>query len=78
MARCITLGVLEKFRRFGVGELIELELMINANKGGILTAEFSWILEDNLLMRASIEKMGATPYRTYRMYDVPIREGLRA
>lgn len=77
-ARCITLGVLQKFRKFGVAELIELELMINAHKGGIRDAEFSWILEDNLLMRASIEKMGASAYRTYRMYDVPIREGIRA
>lgn len=78
LARCITLGVLERFRRFGVGELIELELMINAKKRGILTAEFSWILEDNVLMRATIEKMGAAQYRTYRIYDVPIKEGLRA
>ena len=78
LARCITLGVLEKFRRFGVAELIELELMTNAKKGGITTAEFSWILEDNLLMRAPIEKMGAIPYRTYRMYDVPIRDAGRA
>ncbi len=70
--RVITLGVLNKFRRTGVGELIELELMINAQKLGITGAEFSWILEDNLLMRAGIEKMGATAYRTYRLYDIPI------
>jgi hypothetical protein len=64
--------VLNKFRRTGVGELIELELMINAQKLGITGAEFSWILEDNILMRAGIEKMGATAYRTYRLYDIPI------
>jgi GNAT superfamily N-acetyltransferase len=76
--RVLTLGVLEKFRRTGVGELIELELMINAEKLGITGAEFSWILEDNPLMRTALEKMGATAYRTYRLYDVPTGGGARA
>lgn len=71
-ARCLTLGVLEKFRRCGVSELIELELMINANRKGIVNAEFSWVLEDNMEMRTPLEKMGAKVYRTYRMYDIPI------
>jgi len=70
--RVLTLGVLNKFRRMGVGELIQLELMINAQKLGVTGAEFSWILEDNLLMRTALEKMGATAYRTYRLYDVPV------
>lgn len=78
VTRVITLGVLERFRRTGVGELIQLELMINAEKLGITGAEFSWILEDNLLMRSAIEKMGATAYRTYRLYDIPIGGALRA
>jgi len=71
-ARCLTLGVLEKFRRYGVSELIELELMVNANRKGIVSAEFSWVLEDNLQMRVPLERMGAKVYRTYRMYDLPI------
>jgi GNAT superfamily N-acetyltransferase len=76
--RVLTLGVLEKFRSKGVGELIQLELMINGEKLGITGGEFSWILEDNLLMRSAMEKMGATAYRTYRMYDVPITSDARA
>jgi hypothetical protein len=71
-ARTITLGVLEKYRRSGVSELIELELMINAQKKGIVNAEFSWVLEDNKMMRTPLEKMGAVVYRTYRMYDMAI------
>jgi GNAT superfamily N-acetyltransferase len=71
-ARTITLGVIEKYRRSGVSELIELELMINAQKKGIVNAEFSWVLEDNKMMRTPLEKMGAVVYRTYRMYDMPI------
>ena len=71
-ARVLTLGVFDRFRRSGVGELIELELMINAQKIGIVNAEFSWVLEDNMIMRGALEKMGAKVYRTYRIYDIPI------
>jgi hypothetical protein len=35
-------------------------------------SEFSWVLEDNLLMRAASEKMGAHHYKTYRVYDFPL------
>ena len=75
-ARIITLGVLEKHRRSGVAELMELELLRNGPMKGIVNAEFSWILEDNAMMRTPLEKLGAHVYRTYRLYDVPI--GLNA
>lgn len=71
-ARVVILGVFERFRRSGVGELIELEMLRNAPKKGIVNAEFSWILEDNAMMRAPLDKMGAKVYRVYRMYDMPI------
>ena len=69
-ARILILGVLEKHRRSGVAELMELELLKNGPARGIVNAEFSWILEDNAMMRAPLEKLGARVYRTYRMYDV--------
>jgi len=71
-ARILILGVLEKHRRSGVAELMELELLKNGPAHGIVNAEFSWILEDNMMMRAPLEKMGAAVYRVYRMYDVRI------
>lgn len=71
-ARVLTLGVLEKYRRAGVGELMELELLKNGQERGIMNGEFSWILEDNPLMRTGLEKMGAKVYRTYRLYDFPL------
>ncbi|MEO8194634.1 MAG: GNAT family N-acetyltransferase [Gemmatimonadales bacterium] len=78
LARCVTLGVLEKYRRSGVAELMTLELLKNAAARGIVKGEFSWILEDNTMMRTAIEKMGASVYRTYRMYDVPTAATQRA
>lgn len=69
-ARVLILGVLEKHRRSGVAELMELELIKNALARGITKSEFSWILEDNVSIRTPLERMGASVYRTYRMYDV--------
>jgi hypothetical protein len=71
-ARIIILGVLEKYRRSGVAELMELEMLKNGPARGIVNAEFSWILEDNTMMRAPLEKLGARVYRVYRMYDLPL------
>ncbi len=71
-ARAITLGVVREHRRSGVAELMIIELMKNARRAGILNAEFSWVLEDNLLMRNPLEKLGATVYRTYRLYDLAL------
>lgn len=69
-ARVLILGVLDEHRRSGVAELMELELLKNGPARGITNAEFSWVLEDNVMMRAPLEKLGARVYRTYRMYDV--------
>ncbi len=71
-ARIVILGVLDKYRRSGVAELMELEMLKNGPAHGIVNAEFSWILEDNMMMRTPLEKMGARVYRTYRMYDLPL------
>ena len=36
---------------------------------GTNSGELSWILEDNLPMRHMLEAMGASPYKTYRIYE---------
>jgi GNAT superfamily N-acetyltransferase len=77
-ARVVILGVLNKYRKSGVGELIQLEMLHNAARHGIVNSEMSWILEDNMTMRTALEKLGARVYRTYRMYDIPTRAIQRA
>ncbi|HEY8164874.1 MAG TPA: hypothetical protein VIF83_04895 [Gemmatimonadaceae bacterium] len=71
-ARVMILGVFDKFRRQGVAELMEMEMMDAAPRHGIVNADFSWILEDNLVMRTPLEKLGAQVYRIHRMYDVSL------
>lgn len=70
--RVLTLGVLEPWRRMGVAEAMYLHYWRTCARKGITSGEFSWILEDNTLMRTALEKLGARAYRTYRLYDVPL------
>jgi GNAT superfamily N-acetyltransferase len=70
--RVLTLGVLEPYRRTGAAEMMYLYLLRTGPKKGITKGEFSWILEDNAVMRAGMEKFDAHVYKTYRLYDLPI------
>ena len=72
-ARVLTLGVLPQYRLTGAAELLYIALFKNGRARGITHGESSWILEDNLLMRQAIEKVGGDPYKTYRLYDKSIR-----
>ena len=71
-ARVLTLGVLEKYRRTGTAEMLILYLLRTGPKRGITKGEFSWILEDNWAMRTALENLGASVYKTYRLYDRPL------
>ncbi len=65
--RLIALGVVEKFRRAGIAEMLVLGLMDAAFKRGF-TGELSMTLEDNVMVNRFIEAMGARRYKTYRIY----------
>jgi GNAT superfamily N-acetyltransferase len=70
-ARFVALGVLEKYRRAGIAEMLVLQVMEEgANRG--FTAELSMTLEDNVMVNRFIETMGAKRYKTYRIYRRPI------
>jgi GNAT superfamily N-acetyltransferase len=65
--RLIALGVVEKYRRAGIAEMLVLQVMDEALKRGF-TGELSMTLEDNVLVNRFIEALGATRYKTYRIY----------
>ena len=65
--RLIALGVVEKYRRAGIAEMLVLGLMDAAFKLGF-TGELSMTLEDNVMVNRFIEAMGASRYKTYRIY----------
>jgi GNAT superfamily N-acetyltransferase len=64
IARMVALGVVEKYRRFGVAEALVLREMEGAYK----TGELSMTLEENFMVNRFIEAMGAKRYKTYRIY----------
>jgi hypothetical protein len=72
MLRVLTLGVLEPFRRTGAAEMMYLYIWQTCPRKGITKGEFSWILEDNTLMRTGVEKLGAKVYKVYRLYDLAL------
>ncbi len=66
-ARFVALGVLEKYRRAGIAEMLVLRVLEEGASRGF-TAELSMTLEDNVMVNRFIEAMGATRYKTYRIY----------
>ena len=72
-ARVPLMGVKRKFARGFRGQLLPFLLInamgLEARKAGIKQVEMSWILEDNAPMRAIIEAVNSTRYKTYRIYE---------
>jgi hypothetical protein len=71
--RMALMGVRSKFHSTLAGSSLAT-LVIDAARSyhyarGGKTAELSWILEDNYPVRKIIEAFGATPYKTYRVYQ---------
>jgi GNAT superfamily N-acetyltransferase len=70
------MGVRRKYHGTTIGSalstlVIETARAYQSGRGG-KTAELSWILEDNLPVRKLIESFGATAYKTYRIYEMPL------
>jgi GNAT superfamily N-acetyltransferase len=65
--RFVALGVVEKYRRAGVGEMLVLQAMEEGARRGV-TGELSMTLEGNVMVNRFIEAMGAAKYKTYRIY----------
>jgi GNAT superfamily N-acetyltransferase len=67
-ARTITLGLKPGFRNRGLDAAMITHIYIEGNSVGIWRSECSWILEDNWDMRRGLERIGAVPDKTYRLY----------
>jgi GNAT superfamily N-acetyltransferase len=67
--RVMALGVIDEFRTAGVAAGFYATLIRTAQRLGYGDCEFSWVLEDNILMNRSIESLGARRYKTYRLYE---------
>jgi GNAT superfamily N-acetyltransferase len=66
-ARFIALGVVEKYRRAGIAETLVLQVMEEGASRGFC-GELSMTLENNTMVNRFIEAVGASKYKTYRIY----------
>jgi hypothetical protein len=66
------MGVRKQYQNSRGGAALALRVIVAACdpavQGGIRQAELSWILEDNTGMRNTIESLGGTVYKRYRIY----------
>lgn len=67
--RVIALGVVEGYRKLGIEACFYGAAMQQAREKGMQMGEASWILEDNVMMNQALLKMGAKPYKRYRIYE---------
>lgn len=71
-ARVALMGVVRKHQATPLGTMLMLGVIGHIrtwhHAQGTRSAELSWVLEDNHPMRRLAERLGAFPYKTYRIY----------
>lgn len=67
--RMMLLGIKHTFQKRGAEGLLYAETIKNGLQKGFESAECSWILETNHLMKHGIESLGGKHYKTYRIYE---------
>ena len=67
--RLISTNVVPEYQKWGLGLALLAKLVPDALAWGIKEAEFSWVLESNLLSYKTLKRGGAKITKTYRIYD---------
>ena len=67
--RTLLLGVDTEHRLSGIEALLIHDTFERGVSKGYLTGDLSWILEDNVMMRRPLERMGAQIGKVYRIYE---------
>ena len=67
--RVLTMGVKSEFRKIGLDSILYTKSQQMCVDAGYNEVEMSWILEDNINMNKPLIRMGAKPYKTYRVYS---------
>jgi ribosomal protein S18 acetylase RimI-like enzyme len=67
-ARLVALGVVPKFRRFGIAEALVQRIIEEGMIRLGFTGELSMTLENNRLINRFLEAIGAEKYKIYRIY----------
>ena len=70
--RLVALGVVPKYRRSGVAEMLVLRMIENGMLQRGYFGECSLTLENNHMINRFMHAIGADPYKTYRIYSQAI------
>ncbi len=70
--RIITMGVVHEFQKRGIDTVFYVATFDVGIKRGYTWAEMSWVLDDNVMMNRVLDILGATLYKKYRLYEIPI------
>ena len=71
--RVLAMGVVPEFQGRGIDQVMHFETWKRGTEAGYHAAESSWVLETNTMMNAVSESLGHERYKTYRMYDYPLK-----
>ncbi|NQT82668.1 N-acetyltransferase [bacterium] len=71
-ARVVLLAVRPEFQKRGLAGLLIAETTHALMKAGYTAAEMSWTLEENVLIKKPIERIGGRRYKQYRIYEIPL------
>lgn len=67
--RTLLMGVVAEYRLSGIDALLVYDTFERGLARGYRSGEMSWVLEDNVLMRRPLERMGAQIGKIYRIYE---------
>jgi len=70
--RMITMGVVPEFQKRAVDSMLYVATYKRGIECGYRWAEFSWMLETNELIIRATREMGASPYKRYRLVEMPL------
>jgi len=70
--RFIIMGIKKKYRGRGIGTCMNYHTLVEMKKRGYVTAEYGWIVEDNIASCKAGEKIGGKLYKKYRVYEKKI------
>ncbi|MBM4399841.1 MAG: GNAT family N-acetyltransferase [Candidatus Cloacimonetes bacterium] len=71
-ARAITMGVIKEYQKRGIDIVFNYHSYKNGLPKGFFKGEFSWVLEDNVMMIREAEMLGAHIHKVYRLFDKAI------
>lgn len=67
--RLLIMGMVPEYRGRGADAIFYVETARSALAQGYKRLEGSWILETNTMMNLILQRLGATRYKTYRIYE---------